>query len=73
MEMVLADKDLWDIVDDNKEPPPPIANNKDKKAYERYNKKAYERHTKKAFAIIATNLVDKELVHIKDYKEPTEA
>ena len=57
MEMVLAAKDLWDIVDKSKSPPPDDA--------EESTKKKYMRRYKKALAIIAMNLVDKKMLHIK--------
>ena len=65
MEMVLASKELWDIVDGSEVPPPSSADEKDKKAY--------DKRVKTAFAIIATNLVDKEMAHIKHCKGPAEA
>ena len=65
MEMVLSSKDLWDIVDGSEQPPPSSADVKDLKAY--------DKRVKTAFAMIATNLVDKELAHIKHCKGPAEA
>ena len=65
MEMILSAKDLWDIVDQSEPPPPSTADEKDKKYY--------ERRFKRAFAVIATNLVDKEMAHIKACKGPAEA
>ena len=57
MEMVLAAKDFWDIVDKSESPPPDDA--------EESTKKEYMRRCKKALAIIAMNLVDKEMLYIK--------
>ena len=57
MEMVLASKDLWDIMDNSESPPPNNA--------EESTKKEYTRRCKKALDIIAMNLVDKEMLHIK--------
>ena len=65
MEMVLASRDLWDIVDGTEEPPPTTSDVKDKKAY--------EKRSKTAFGLIATNLVNKEMAHIKGCKGPAEA
>ena len=65
MEMVLAAKDLWDIVDKSKSPPPNDA--------QESTKKEYTRRCKKALAIIAMNLVDKEMLHIKGCTGPAEA
>ena len=57
MKMVLAAKDLWDIVDKSESPPPNDA--------EESTKKEYTMRCKKALAIIALNLVNKEMLHIK--------
>ena len=65
MEMVLASKELWDIVDGSEEAPPSTADEKDQKAF--------DKRVKTAFAIIATNLVDKEMAHIKHCRGPAEA
>ena len=65
IEMTLAAKDLWDIVDGSEGPPPSTAEEKDKKEH--------ERRCKRAFAVIVTNLADKELAHIKACKGPAEA
>lgn len=65
MEMVLSSKELWDIVDGSEEPPPSSSDVKERKAF--------EKRAKTAFAIIATNLVDKEMAHIKNCKGPAEA
>lgn len=65
LEMVLVTKDLWKIVDGSKSPSPSTAIDN--------NKKAYKRRCKNAFTIIATSLVDKELVHIKGCKGPVRA
>ena len=65
MEMVLAAKDLWDIVDKSESPPPNDA--------QESTKKEYTRRCKKALAIIAMNLVDKEMLHIKGCTGPAEA
>ena len=65
MEMVLAAKDLWDIVDKSESPPSDDA--------EESTKKEYMRRCKKDLAIIAVNLVDKEMLHIKGCTRQTEA
>ena len=65
MEMVLASCDLWDIVDESEGAPPSDADVKDKKAF--------EKRSKIAFGLIAINLVDKEMAHIKHCKGPAEA
>ena len=65
MEMVFASSDLWDIVDESKAAPPSDADVKDKKAF--------EKRSKTAFGLIAINLVDKEMAHIKHCKGPAEA
>ena len=65
MEMVLASRDLWDIVDESEAAPPSNADVKDKKAF--------EKRSKTAFGLIAINLVDKEMPHIKHCKGPAEA
>ena len=65
MEMVLAAKDLWNIVDKSKSPPPNDA--------EESTKNEYTRRCKKALAIITMNLVDKEMLHIKGCTGPAEA
>jgi hypothetical protein len=65
MEMVLSAKELWDIVDGSEDPPSSDADVKDKKAF--------DKRAKTAFAIIATNLVDKEMAHIKHCKGRAEA
>ena len=65
MEMVLAAKDLWDIVDKSESPQPDDV--------EESTKKEYTRRCKKALAIIAINLVDKEMFHIKGWTRPAEA
>ena len=57
MEMVLASCDLWDIVDGSKAAPPSDVVVKDKKAF--------EKRSNTAFGLIAINLVDKEMAHIK--------
>ena len=65
MEMVLASCDLWDIVDESEAVPPSDADIKDKKAF--------EKRSKTTFGLIAINLVDKEMAHIKHCKGPAEA
>ena len=65
MEMVLASCDLWDIVDESEAAPPSDVVVKDKKAF--------EKRFKTAFGLIAINLVDKEMAHIKHCKGPREA
>jgi hypothetical protein len=64
LEMVMSTKDLWEIVEGSELPPSSIASDE--------VKKAYERRCKKAFAIIAINLVNKELALIKGCKGPLE-
>ena len=65
MEMVLASRDLWDIVDESEVAPPSDADVKDKRAF--------EKRFKTAFGFIAINLVNEEMTHIKHCKGPTEA
>ena len=65
MEMILAEKDLWEIVEGTEAPPAADA--------EANTKKAYERRVKKAFSIIACNLVDRQLAHVRACKGPDEA
>lgn len=62
--MVMPTKDLWKIVKGSELPPPSTTSEE--------VKKTYKQRCKKAFAIITTNLVDKELVHIKGCKGQTE-
>ena len=57
-------KDLWEIMEGSKLPPPSTASDE--------VKKAYKCRCKKAFAIIAMSLVDKELARIKGCKGPAE-
>ena len=65
MEMILAEKDLWEVVDGSEEPPSEDADPK--------TKKAFERNEKKAFAFIAINLVDRQIAHIRHCKGPAQA
>lgn len=65
MEMILDEKDLWEIVEGTEEPPPSDADVKEKKSY--------ERRVKKAFAVIACNLADRQLAHVRTCKGPAEA
>ena len=65
MEMILAEKDLWEVVDGSEEPPSEDADLK--------TKKAFERKEKKAFALIAINLVDRQIAHIQHCKGPAQA
>ena len=65
MKMVLASKDLWDIVNGSEEAPPSTADAKDIKAF--------ECRVKTAFGMIVTNLVDKEMAYVNHCKGPTEA
>lgn len=60
LKMGLASVDLWDIVDEFVAPPP---SNTDKKA-----KKKYKKRAKNAISIIALNLVDNQLAHIRSCK-----
>lgn len=65
MEMILAEKDLWDVADGGEEPPSADADLK--------TKKAFERREKKAFALIVTNLADQQIAHIRHCKTLAEA
>ena len=65
MEMILSEKDLWEIVEGTEKPPPSDAEDK--------LKKAYERRAKKAFSMIACNLVDRQLAHVRSCKGAAEA
>ena len=65
MEMVFADKELWEIVEGSEEPP---FSSTDPKV-----RIAYNRRDKKAFAILALNLSDSQLSHIRSCKTSTEA
>lgn len=65
MEMLLASKDLWEIVEGSEEVP---CEDDDVKAF-----KAYQRRCKHALSIIATNLVDKQAAHIQHCRDPTVA
>lgn len=65
MEMVLSSKELWDIGDGSENPPSLDADVS--------VKKVFGKRAKTAFAMIATNLVDKEMAHIKNCKGPAEA
>ena len=65
MEMVLAEKELWEIVEGCEDHP-----------FSSRNPKliiAYNRREKKAFAILALNLSDSQLSHIRSCKTSTEA
>ena len=57
MEMVKAEKELWEIVDGSEEPPHSTS---DLRVMQ-----AYKRREKKAFAILALNLSDSQLGHIR--------
>ena len=65
MEMVMAEKELWDIVDGSEEPPHSTS---DPRVMQ-----TYLRREKKAFAILALNLSDSQLAHIRSCKTPREA
>ncbi len=65
MEMVMAEKELWEIVDGSEEPP---QSTMDPRVMQ-----AYMRREKKAFAILALNLSDSQLAHIRSCKTPAEA
>ena len=65
MEMILVEKDLREVVDGSEEPPSEDADPK--------TKKAFERKEKKAFALIAINLVDRQIAHIRHCKGPAQA
>lgn len=64
MDMILASRDLWGLVDELEKAPPSTADVN--------NKKASKKPLKTTFGIIAINLVDKDVVHIKHCKRPTE-
>ena len=65
MEMVMAEKELWEIVDGSEDPPHSIS---DPRVMQ-----AYKRREKKAFAILTLNLSDSQLAHICSWKTPAEA
>jgi transposase InsO family protein len=65
MEMVMAEKELWEIVEGSEEPP---FSSTDPRIMQ-----AYTRREKKAFAILALNLADSQLAHIRSCKTPAEA
>lgn len=62
LEIVLSAKDPWEIMEDLELLPPSTASDEVKKTDKWW--------CKKAFACIATSLLDKELTHIKDAKDP---
>ena len=55
--MVTAEKDLWEIVDGSEEPTHSTSDPR--------TMQAYMRREKKAFSILALNLSDSQLVHIR--------
>lgn len=57
MKMILTAIDLWDIMDESKEPSP---SNADLRA-----KEEHQRWVKKTMFIFGLNLIDNELAHIK--------
>ena len=63
MEMVMAEKELWDIVEGSEQFP-------HSSTYPRVIQ-AYNRQEKKTFAIFALNLSDSQLSHIRSCKSPT--
>ena len=65
MEMILAEKDLWAVVDGSEEPPSADA--------DVTTKKVFDRKEMKAFALIVTNLVDQQIAHIRHCKGPAQA
>ena len=65
IEMVMAEKELWDIVEDSEEPPHSTSN---PRVMQAYNIKE-----KKAFAILALTLADSQVSHICLYKTSAEA
>ena len=65
MEMVMVQKELWEIVDGSEEPPHSTS---DPRVMQ-----AYKRKEKKAFAILALNLSDLQLAHICSCKTAAEA
>lgn len=65
MEHLLASLDLWDIVDESKDP---LSDDGDVKV-----KKEYKKYERKAFGIIATNLDDANFSHVIACIEPVEA
>lgn len=62
--MILASKDQWGIVDKSEEAPPFIVDVKDKTAYKKL--------VKTTFGIIAINLFDREMAHMKHCIKPTQ-
>lgn len=69
MEMVLAAKDLWEIVEGSEqEPPDQFENDYDPKVF-----KAYQRRSKLELSIIATNLSNKQAAHIQHSRDPSAA
>ena len=63
--MILAEKDLWEIVEGSEERPEASANPTEIKAF--------ERRSNKAFATLVMNLKDSQLAHIQACKSPAEA
>ena len=64
MQMVLAEKELWEIVKGSEEPHFSSIGPKVRIAYNRFEKKA--------FAILALSLFDSQLYHVRSYKTSTE-
>jgi hypothetical protein len=65
MEMVMGENKLWEIVEGSEEPP--LLSSKPRMRI------AYTRPEKKAFAILALNLSDSQLSHIRSCKIPAKA
>ena len=65
MEMVMAERELWDIVEGSEQFPHFTTNPR--------VIQAYNRREKKAFAILALNLSDSQLSHIRSCESPEEA
>ena len=65
IEMLLASKDLWEIVEGSEEPPLEEGDPKELKAF--------QRRSKLALSIIATNLVNQQAAHIQHCRDPTSA
>ena len=63
--MVMAEKELWEIVEDSKEPPPSSSDLR--------VRIAYNRQEKKAFAILALDLSDSQHSDIRSCKTSAEA
>ena len=65
MEMVLDDKELWDIVTGDEKPPPSGTDPKEVVAF--------KRRERSAFRILCSHMVDAQIQHVKSCKGPAEA